>query len=1534
MYRPRLSYFTAAIALVLAGRFEPVLGAESAPTVTFVETSVAADGQPAVTAVGLRAADGGPTAGPAHVVVLIDTSASQTGEYRQRSLESLSGLLEQSRPDDQFAAAAVDVSCEPLVDGFHAGKSDELRNARLALDGRTPLGSTDLISALEKAAAQLAAVEGPRAIVYIGDGPALSGVDADDFSRVIDLLRSERIAVSSLGVGPTINWPCLAALASATGGMLAVPEDGADPRAAGTNIGRLAVQPIAWPADVSIASNAPDAGLRLLPGRLPPLRSDRDSVVLIEGTLEGGRLEVSLNGEPAQTLEIPAAAPRAENAYLAELARNARDSDGIFLPLLGREGVELARNVIRGEAATLAALSRQAEASGAHASAVRLADASLRRDPDNTDASLVREVAQRRAAGDADVLPPPSPVNDGMERPGLGAQDESELGELDQMRRVRAQSLEQDTAVRLRESRNLLATDPDLARDELKQLQDVIRKDDDLDPGTRERLLAQVEMRIRESIVRSREKLERDLAAERRAAIGRERQRLNGELQRREEKIKQLTERYNALVEEGIRVGYQRPTAAFVQAERDVAEAIAEEAPPLYANHPVPMTARVVGMTAPLVARMLDYDAENTRVKRDQQRGFMDVLHLSDVAAIPFSDEPPILYPSAQHWKEITRLREKYKSVDLANPGSQEQKIYAALDEPVSQFEFNEAPLRDVIAQIRDSSDIPVQLDIKALEEAGIDLDMPITQNLSGISLRSALRLMLGSNDLTYLIKNEVLLITTIEKAQENLVVKVYPVADLVLPVDPGSGLNPFQTGGGLGGQNSVNSGQNMMGPGAMGGGGGGGGLGGFCWVAREVYGVHDPRWLAFREWITTRAPSWLHDLYATHGESFADWIHDKPAVKGVLRLLMDRVIDTRRITPGGPFQVSGAKSRIASGDGTGAVVPTAATSGAEQPTANSTAMERVGLPASVLEAEDLRAALDDYLSADDPAGKKPAAPGDARDAAMRLARLRVSAAELGREGRFVKAAELISAAIACGHGESWMYESLAVAMEAAGQPRQEVERALLSAADFAAGPVELLQLANYLARFGSDKQAIRVCRQVTRIDPASREAFALAMAVAARTDDAATLQWACPGVLAHEWPASQQELVTRAARLARATIDSLERKGQAADAAAFRSTIDAALVRDVVIDLSWTGDADIDVIVEEPPGTVCSLATPRSTSGGTLLGDLDAASDADNTTHRERYVATEAFPGDYRILVRRVWGKVAADTVTAEMTIHRGTAREQTLRRQIRIGADDQLLSVKLPDGRRTEPLLDAQIAQDVAAQQTLGKAVLAQQLAAIADPLAAQSMSQSRGGTGIPGIPGLPFFGRGAVGYQPVITTLPEGTNLFARAVVSADRRYVRVTTVPLFSGVGQVTQFNFAGGGVGVGSGAGGTGQAPGQGGGQAAGQGGGAGGVQAAGQGGGAGGGGGFGQGFGAGGGGGFGQGMCWVAREVYGENNPQWLVFRRWLTTDAPRWLHDAYAAHGEDFAAWIRDKPVIKAAVRMLMDRAIAEATMPCPASE
>jgi len=60
--------------------------------------------------------------------------------------------------------------------------------------------------------------------------------------------------------------------------------------------------------------------------------------------------------------------------------------------------------------------------------------------------------------------------------------------------------------------------------------------------------------------------------------------------------------------------------------------------------------------------------------------------------------------------------------------------------------------------------------------------------------------------------------------------------------------------------------------------------------------------------------------------------------------------------------------------------------------------------------------------------------------------------------------------------------------------------------------------------------------------------------------------------------------------------------------------------------------------------------------------------------------------------------------------------------------------------------------------------------------------------------------------------------------------------------------------------------------------------------------------------------------CWVAREVYGKESGEWMVFRQWLLTEAPEWFHDLYMQEGERFAEFISDKPALKFIVKKAMD--------------
>jgi hypothetical protein len=170
----------------------------------------------------------------------------------------------------------------------------------------------------------------------------------------------------------------------------------------------------------------------------------------------------------------------------------------------------------------------------------------------------------------------------------------------------------------------------------------------------------------------------------------------------------------------------------------------------------------------------------------------------------------------------------------------------------------------------------------------------------------------------------------------------------------------------------------------------------------------------------------------------------------------------------------------------------------------------------------------------------------------------------------------------------------------------------------------------------------------------------------------------------------------------------------------------------------------------------------------------------------------------------------------------HFRTNRQQHERQQINVGADDALVLFDLDEGRRKDPIEQHLLANAVQKHAKLNHAILAQQINAIAAPdlgLGGRVLGDgdSIGSTGpviSVGPDGRPILVQNRnIGYQPVIVTLPSGTQMAATAVVSADRRYVRIEARPSFTGVGDVTTFTFSGSADetngGTGNGDGGTG-----------------------------------------------------------------------------------------------------------------------------
>ena len=246
---------------------------------------------------------------------------------------------------------------------------------------------------------------------------------------------------------------------------------------------------------------------------------------------------------------------------------------------------------------------------------------------------------------------------------------------------------------------------------------------------------------------------------------------------------------------------------------------------------------------------------------------------------------------------------------------------------------------------------------------------------------------------------------------------------------------------------------------------------------------------------------------------------------------------------------------------------------------------------------------------------------------------VRRAAKLLIKQQHYDHAIALIQSALAHGQPQPWMYESLGIALELGGRPKAEIERAIMSACDFSTNPQELMLIARYLSHIGLDERAVDVYRQVAKAAPLEQDAYALGLRAAQRAKDADGIRWAAVGIIKQAWPTDQQEIRNSAMRIAQATLEELQAAGNTAAVEQFRRELDEALVRDCVVKVSWSGDADVDLVVEEPSGSICSLREPRSVSGGVVLGDSYANFEKDEQagTFSETYVCPQGFAGEYR---------------------------------------------------------------------------------------------------------------------------------------------------------------------------------------------------------------------------------------------------------------------------------------------------------------
>jgi hypothetical protein len=793
---------------------------------------VTAEGE-AYHAVLLKPARSTKAVAPRVHAVVVDTSASQVGEHRQHALAVVDSLLSQLPADHTVRLFALDMIAEPLATEFAAPHSATAKASLAALKQRLPLGATDLIGGLQAVLKSLPADQ-PASVVFIGDGQSNAKLaEAAKFKTLVDQFRARQVSISSYAVGPQVNLQILGCLAVQTGGNVSLdsrqdrttqkPELTDAERAKNDELKKLyntqAAQKLAqaatgrvlYPSQLTVTPQT----VALLPATPLPLREDRETIYLVPGVLPADvQVQLSAQGEQ-QTWNLSDAVEGQGVAFLPAYTQMVQRDAGLSNGLAGASLLAVANDEFQSTLLGLLNQGQQALQAQQADRAARIGEQVRQLDGGLVEAKrLVAAAEQLQAKLVSRQVEPAPPAA------GIGADETATnpnlIDEVERNARVREQKLSQQVSSTIEAARS--TTEPAVAIDELKRVLTSIRSALDISPDVRSKLIKQLEGELLATTTRGQSLAQKRLRANELLAQKEAQARLAEQASLDEERLANLIDRVRALME----AGRHGDDAAYGEAQ-----AVADVAINLRPGEGTSAAARFDSEAAEQLNR-----AYRLRARRADQ--FLETLHQVELSHIPFPDEPPIRFPPAEVWKALTERRKVWQSVDLRKSSAIERRIEAALNERTN-LSFTDTALSEAIAYLEDLHSIEIFIDEVALTEAGVDISKPITLDLGGITLRSALRLLLEREQLTYLIQDEVMKITTIDEADLALSTRVYPVADLVIPITNLGGGGGFG-GGGLGGGQQGGFGGGGLGGGGFGGQGGGGfGGGGFGAVAPEA---------------------------------------------------------------------------------------------------------------------------------------------------------------------------------------------------------------------------------------------------------------------------------------------------------------------------------------------------------------------------------------------------------------------------------------------------------------------------------------------------------------------------------------------------------------------------------------------------------------------------------------------------------------------------------------------------------------------------
>ncbi len=391
-------------------------------------------------------------------VLLIDTSASQVGDYRLREVEAAKAFLTALPSTAKVAVVALDVTAEPLTAGFVSPR-EALESGLAALDERVPLGATDIAAGLSYASEAFG--DAPTgSIVYVGDG--MSGANllrSEELSALTSSLRANHIPVHAYSVGVNTDWHLLGVLAHQTGGIVELDSRDADAALIGQKLAKAAAAPVVYPQAVTVPGDA-----RLIAAEAAaPLRSDRDTLLLGRGE-RPATVSVNIDGQIA-SIDVSDVHDVKGLPAIRALALSSEKTGGLDMPAAGQNLLAAVDGAVEQKIERLADAATIATKSANLAAAKTMFTALSDADPAGRETERLQI-----ALAQAEELPPPDltpPAPTAVEQDLIGA-------EIDRQR-ILTQQMTIETSSLIDEARQIRQSDPGDALNLLKRQDNQVR---------------------------------------------------------------------------------------------------------------------------------------------------------------------------------------------------------------------------------------------------------------------------------------------------------------------------------------------------------------------------------------------------------------------------------------------------------------------------------------------------------------------------------------------------------------------------------------------------------------------------------------------------------------------------------------------------------------------------------------------------------------------------------------------------------------------------------------------------------------------------------------------------------------------------------------------------------------------------------------------------------------------------------------------------------------------------------------------------